>query len=403
MASVRKREWTHKGETKSAWVVEYTDQGGRRRMRTFEKKKDADAFRNQAAIEVQIGTHTVRSDSVTFAHAAMAWLDSCERRWRRNDRMAGNTFKNYRFATEKKIIPAIGRLMLSDIKVSAIQDHVDDLATRYKTTASLAVIVINQIFKFAIEREWIAVNPLKSRPLRARDSRQKKAVPTKEEIQRILAALAERGLKQRSVVHRNRIGLVTLGLFAGMRGGEICGLQWENVDFEKRALNIRHSLSTFDGLKGPRSKAGIRSIPMADPVYNVLQWLREIAGTDAVGYVLMGDAGRPVAPQRVMMLYTPVLKQAGLLTEDGKPRYTFHALRHAAVSVLIEGGLQPFHIMHIIGHSSIGVTMDVYVHLFPDDGSSRKAIHGAASKFDFGNSAPALLGRAAREATTILP
>src|SRR4051812_39132715 len=72
--SVRKREWTtRKGDAKSAWVVDYVDQGGKRRLRTFAKKKEADAFAATATVEVRDGVHTPASASVTVADAAADW------------------------------------------------------------------------------------------------------------------------------------------------------------------------------------------------------------------------------------------------------------------------------------------------------------------------------------------
>ena len=57
--SIRKRTWkTARGEAKEAWVVDYTDQGGKRRLKTFKKKKEADAFETKAQFEITQGTHT---------------------------------------------------------------------------------------------------------------------------------------------------------------------------------------------------------------------------------------------------------------------------------------------------------------------------------------------------------
>src|SRR4051812_20130400 len=73
--SVRKREWnTTKGEAKSAWVVDYVDQKGMRRLRTFSRKKEADAFAATATVEVREGVHTPASASITVAAAAEEWL-----------------------------------------------------------------------------------------------------------------------------------------------------------------------------------------------------------------------------------------------------------------------------------------------------------------------------------------
>jgi integrase len=76
--SVRKRIWkTAKGEAKEAWVVDYTDQAGKRRLKTFKRKKETDAYRARANVEVREGIHTPDSASVTIADAAAFWLQTC--------------------------------------------------------------------------------------------------------------------------------------------------------------------------------------------------------------------------------------------------------------------------------------------------------------------------------------
>jgi integrase len=75
--SVRKRTWkTAKGETKEAWVVDYVDQGGKRRLKTFKRKKEADAYHARANVEVREGVHTPDSESITAEQAAGLWLES---------------------------------------------------------------------------------------------------------------------------------------------------------------------------------------------------------------------------------------------------------------------------------------------------------------------------------------
>lgn len=74
-----------------------------------------------------------------------------------------------------------------------------------------------------------------------------------------------------------------------------------------------------------------------------------------------------------------VMKAAGLVEGNGTPKYAFHALRHANVAILIDQGLDAYRIKVLIGHGSINVTLDIYGHLFPDDGAGRKAIDSAAN------------------------
>ena len=77
--SVRKRTWkSPSGEPREAWVVDYVDQHGDRHLKTFAKKRDADAHHAIVGVAVRAGTHTADSKSVTVAKAAELWLESCE-------------------------------------------------------------------------------------------------------------------------------------------------------------------------------------------------------------------------------------------------------------------------------------------------------------------------------------
>ena len=73
--SVRKRTWkTAAAEERQAWLCDYTGQSGKRHVKTFARKKDADAFIAKAKVEVREGVHTADSDSVTIRDAADLWL-----------------------------------------------------------------------------------------------------------------------------------------------------------------------------------------------------------------------------------------------------------------------------------------------------------------------------------------
>ena len=77
--SVRRRIWRGpSGESKEAWVVDYVDQHGERHIKTFAKKRDAEAHHAIVGVAVRTGTHTADGKSVTVAKAAELWLESCE-------------------------------------------------------------------------------------------------------------------------------------------------------------------------------------------------------------------------------------------------------------------------------------------------------------------------------------
>ncbi|GJE44927.1 tyrosine-type recombinase/integrase [Methylobacterium soli] len=145
---------------------------------------------------------------------------------------------------------------------------------------------------------------------------------------------------------------------------------------------MRHSLSHYDGLKGPKSAAGNRNVPMSAIVKQRLLALHRYMDGPSEGFVFIGRDGRNLdAIGLYCSRYLRAMKVAGLLNDDGKPKFTLHALRHAAASLLIAEGLSPLHIMSIMGHAEIGTTMNIYGHLFPEDVAARNSIDAIGTRF----------------------
>src|SRR5690348_9333369 len=114
MATVTKRKWAHNGVQKEAWRVRYIDHGGTRRSKTFDRKKDADAYRLRAEMELEAGTHVAYSKTVTLNEAAEAWLQDNDRRWRIGD-LTGATVKRYEYDSRRHILPRLGAVKLVDL------------------------------------------------------------------------------------------------------------------------------------------------------------------------------------------------------------------------------------------------------------------------------------------------
>src|SRR5689334_9516958 len=107
--SVRKRAWkTAKGEERAAWVVDYVEQNGTRKLKTFKRKKEADAFAATANVEVREGTHVADSDSITVSEAGALWIASAEKAG-----LERTTLDQYRQHLRLHIEPVLGRTLLS--------------------------------------------------------------------------------------------------------------------------------------------------------------------------------------------------------------------------------------------------------------------------------------------------
>ena len=117
MASIRKRTWTTKGEEQTAWVVDYKDQSGKRALKTFATKKDAEAWSVSALHEVSQGTHTRASASKTVEETWKLWLEQCEA-----DKLEFGTIKQRRIHLKHHVGPFIGTVKLSDLSTPFIYD-----------------------------------------------------------------------------------------------------------------------------------------------------------------------------------------------------------------------------------------------------------------------------------------
>src|SRR5262249_16953024 len=108
---------------KEAWVVNYTDQSGKRRLKTFAKKKLADAFAATVRIQVQHGVHTADSESVTVAEAGRLWITTAEK-----NKLERATVEGYQQHLALHIAPYLGRVKLSQLSAPMVREFEDRLS-----------------------------------------------------------------------------------------------------------------------------------------------------------------------------------------------------------------------------------------------------------------------------------
>lgn len=421
MASVRKREWEHNGVKKSAWVVDYKDPTtGKRKLYTPTSglKKDAETAKRRIESEIEQGVHTPQSESMTLGEAIDQFLRHCDTR-RKKGTMTGNGYASYAYGLgERMWTAALLKKKIVNLTSEDIQVRVDALVAEglSSNTVSRAYVSMVGLLKHCVAKKWIKRNILIDQPCDVPRKERRTEIPTKDEI-RILLAETE-GNKHWGAIRTQfaRRLAVVLGVFCGLRPGEIHGLQWSDVDMEDRTISVRHSFSRFDGLKDPKTEAGVRRIPMPDVVADILQ---EIARYNAVerfvhsqskhsktrggiaqrlllywragmtpepieqaGYVMLSRTGKNYDASTYHELWKALMRDCGLMKPCGRRvKFTPHALRHAAASLMIAEGLDAFPLKNFMGHASINTTYNVYGHLFPDDVRTKTASEVIANQF----------------------
>src|SRR5262249_41073364 len=191
--SVRKRKWvTSRGEPQEAWIVDYSDQDGERHIRTFERKKDADAYHATVSVDVRAGTHTAPSKSITIAQAATDWIA-----YVRGEGRERTTVTQYQQHVSGHILPRIGKFKLAHLTAPRIEAFRDELlANMSRPMAKKVLGSLKALLKDAKRRGNVAQNAAADVSVKA-DRRSKlvlkvgKNIPTREEIRRILDVAPE--------------------------------------------------------------------------------------------------------------------------------------------------------------------------------------------------------------------
>jgi integrase len=207
MASIRKRTWSSGDETKTAWVVDYSDQHGKRRLKTFKTKREADAWLVQARHQVASGTHLPEAVAPTVAQAAERWLASAEARG-----LERTTLMGYREHVGH-ILPHLGAVKLSRLReddVERFRDHL--LATKSRAMAAKIMVSLRSIFRQA--RRPIDVRLDRQAGRHRRRLEVGRDIPTPEQVRALLGAAQQPA--------RAVLALATL---AGLRASEIRGLR----------------------------------------------------------------------------------------------------------------------------------------------------------------------------------
>jgi integrase len=150
-----------------------------------------------------------------------------------------------------------------------------------------------------------------------------------------------------------------------MRISELRGLVWDNVDFDRNLIRVLQRADEYQQIGPPKSKAGIRDIPMAPLVRDTLKdWLRTSPRSEQ-NLVFPNSVGKVQSYANLYnRVFKPTLVANGIVEASGEARFGIHSLRHAAASLFIEQGWNPKKIQTLLGHASINMTMDVYGHLF---------------------------------------
>ncbi len=276
-----------------------------------------------------------------------------------------NTVRNYSERYERNIKGVIGNKLLTDVKPIHCQRIFSNMAEEgYKTTTIYqARIALYNMLEFARENDVLISNPCKKslKSDMGKPSEKKEAL-TIDVQKKFLDAVV-------GYSYENQYRFV---LQTGLRTGELIGLKWSDIDFENRTMKIERTMEyrykVGEWRVGPpKSKSGYRTIPLTDEAIRILENQRaknkslKLVPMEWKDIVFLCRKGTPV---KNSTFDTGLFKYCDRV---GTPRFSMYVLRHTFATRCIEGGMKPKTLQKILGHSNIGITMNLYVHITEDE------------------------------------
>lgn len=271
------------------------------------------------------------------------------------------TLEDYETIVRNHLVPAFGPILLEKLRSPEIQKlYREKLGTLSASRVRLIHVVLNQAMGKAVKGRLIALNPMDG----VEPPKPPKHKTTDVYDARQVVALLERS--RTSAVHIAAV----LGVNTGMRLGEICALQWADVDMNAGTVFVHQSLqhTQKDGLRFKSTKnEDSRLIPLPASALSELSRhkdeqdaRRETLGQlwKEHGLVWPNDDGTPRNPNQASKTFHDFIRRTDL------PPIRFHDLRHTHATLLGHAKIAPNVVKERMGHKTLAITMDLYTKVF---------------------------------------
>ena len=262
------------------------------------------------------------------------------------------TLKGYERRYNFNIKPVLGNMLLADIKPLHCQEVLNRMDCT-QGTQELARVTLQQIFDSAVDNELIERSPVTRTVKVKRTEKKERRVFTAEEQKRFVDYIT-------TTNHRYKRAYLFV-LETGLRVGELKGLMWSDLTDTK--LTVNRNMVYVDSEIGeiihePKTEAGHRIIPLTMKAREII---KECKHQPVVGqYVFTNEVGETLSRSDINDCLRSICKKLGMDT------ISIHGLRHSFATRCIERGMIPKTLQKILGHSSLNITMDLYVHITDD-------------------------------------
>ena len=351
-------------------VLNYRNAGGQRKTKWIslglpekgnKRKAEAELARLRAEFEPPKEVGDLSSDML-FADYLLEWLEIAK------GRLAVATYSSYAAMIKKPIGPYFRQrnLTLRELEARHLQMFYSEMLRKVKPNTVIHYhAIIHSALKYAVKTDMLVQN-VADKVDRPKKNSFQPVFLSAEEMQKMFEAL--RGTKLELPV--------LVAAFYGFRRGEVLGLKWDAIDFERGTISVIRTVTTItlDGKQteieqqSAKTKSSLRTLPLIGSfreyflqVKEAQELNKQICGNcynhEYDGFVFVDELGERMRTNYLTSAFPRFLESHGLR------RMRFHDLRHSCASLLLANGVPLKHIQEWLGHSDFTTTANIYAHL----------------------------------------
>lgn len=284
---------------------------------------------------------------VNYDYILVLWLED------KKDKIKISSFMKYKFIIKNYISKELGSVDFKKINERIINNFFDleVISELSDSTKNLIMIVIKSSIKYGIEKKFRKQNiNIKTKITKPKS----KVIYFTKNEQDILDKYLRDNLNLQNLA-------IIISLYTGIRVGEVCGLQWKDINFYEKTLSISKTVQRIISndnisktrllIDSPKTESSIRTIPLPEHLIKILKLYK----SNDENFIL-SNSPKPKDPRSVEKYFTNVLKNNNIRILN------FHALRHTFATRSREAGIDIKVLSKILGHSSYHTTQEIYVH-----------------------------------------
>lgn len=358
------------------WIVRWYDLQGKEHSKTFFEEKTAKKFEAKVLLGRDKGEYGSKyASQITLEeYFLQEWLPSQQLRY--------SSERIYRQAITQAVFHGVGNTVLSKITKSDLQDfytclvrgrHWDNGSVLSPRTAGQHIDTISAVLRSAVDNGYLDSDPsvkIKKVSQNTSTAVSLDTIPTSAELQEIVSLVALGGIPYVKNFGQGKVStsiskpapkpalVIVISALTGLRISEVLGLLVSEVDTKNRVIKVRKQKHPTSSARVPlKSSHSLRDVPYPDSLHPILVSLTQnsLAGS----FLCSPDGERPYSSVYITKIFSRACNHLGL-------SYTFHSLRHFYASMMIDAGIPIPALSKILGHSSITITMSVYVHALDD-------------------------------------